>query len=141
MKPFSVLVQPGPLDPESAWGCLTANLAVPGFGSLMAGRAVGYVQSVLCALGLALTFSFGIRFAIWRFTGNHETVETQEDSLLLLQELWIHVRWALLGIAVFAVSWIWALFTSLHLLRKAKQEQPAGGHNIPPRISDRPGQT
>jgi len=41
------------------------------------------------------------------------------------------VRWAVLGIALFALGWLWALATSLSLLRAAKNEEPP---KAPPRL-------
>ena len=55
-----------PLDRQTAWGCFTANqFALPGLGSLAAGRRTGYTQMALALAGLALTGTFGIAFFVW----------------------------------------------------------------------------
>ena len=41
------------LSRQTAWGCFTTNLALPGFGSLVAGRISGYFQVALAMVGLA----------------------------------------------------------------------------------------
>lgn len=48
-------------------GVIINQFALPGFGSLMAKRAVGYFQAPLSVLGLMLTFTFGLRFVAWFF--------------------------------------------------------------------------
>ena len=51
-----------PLSRQTAWGCFTTNLAMPGFGSLVAGRISGYAQAALTIGGMVLTMVFGARF-------------------------------------------------------------------------------
>ena len=41
-----------PLSRQTAWGCLTTNLALPGAGSLVAGRVSGYPQLALGVGGM-----------------------------------------------------------------------------------------
>ena len=138
MKPSSTPTGRKPLDRQGAWSCLTTNLALPGFGSLMARRGVGYCQAALCVLGVVLTFTFGIRFVVWYFTNHARFSDEQADPLALLNELWINVRWAMLGMALFAFSWLWALATSLSLLRRAKAVEQTKQENVPPRLAKSP---
>ena len=123
---MKISLAPGPrraLSPQTAWGCLTTNLAVPGFGSLLAGRAIGYLQAVLGLLGLALTLGFGIRFFWWFFRNWSRIQDPAADPVAVLGELWQAVRWPLLGIGLFAVSWLWALGTSWTIVREARRAQ------------------
>src|SRR5690349_19241268 len=91
------LGSPDNLTRQTAWGCMTTNLSLPGFGSLLVGRKVGYPQVVLGLTGLTLTCLFGIRFILW-YIGNHAQMLENNDPLANLEQLWIHLRWALLGI-------------------------------------------
>jgi hypothetical protein len=45
------------------------------------------------------------------------------------------------GAALFGVAWLWALFTSLSLLRQAKENSPAWQGQVPPRIGPPIGKT
>ena len=120
-----------PLSPQTAWGCLTSNVAVPGLGSLVAGRISGYPQVALGLGGMALTLAFGLRFFVWFAANRSRLLDPGADPAALL-EMWLAVRWALLGIALFALGWLWALATSLALLAAAKRDQPP---NVPPRLN------
>ena len=44
-----------------------------------------------------------------------------------------YARFAVAGVSVFAVAWVWALFTSLNVMREAKRQESIP--EIPPRIS------
>src|SRR5258707_97358 len=106
-----------PLSRQTAWGCLTANLAFPGSGSLVAGRVSGYAQLALALSGLVITILFGVRFFYWYIVHWSQFNGRQADPVTSLIEMWLVVRWALLGIGIFLVGWLWALATGLDLLR------------------------
>jgi hypothetical protein len=119
------------LSRQTAWGCLTTNLALPGFGSLVAGRISGYPQAVLALGGMGLTLVFGVPFILW-FAANSARLHNPEaDPLAAMLEMWLAVRWAVLGIALFVLGWLWALATSLSLLAAAKKEELP---KAPPRL-------
>jgi len=121
MKISLALGKREPLNRQTAWGCLTANLALPGCGSLVAGRISGYGQLAFAAAGLMLTVTFGTRFIFWYLANWSQLQQPSDmDPFGTMSEIWLHVRWALAGIAVFSAGWLWALGTSLHLLRQAK---------------------
>jgi hypothetical protein len=121
-----------PLDRQTAWGCLTANLfGLPGLGSLAAGRRTGYGMMVLSLTGLAITSVFGIRFIIWFTSHSAEMNQSGDGGMSGFGELWAHLRWPLLGVAVFLAGWLWALASSLSILAQAKS---AGGKTSPPLI-------
>ncbi len=110
-----------PLSRQTAWGCLTANLALPGMGSLVAGRVSGYAQAALALAGMVLTMIFGVRFIVWYIANWSRLVGQQSDPLGTLGELWLELRWALAGFAIFAIGWLWALATSWGIVREAKE--------------------
>jgi len=117
-----------PLSRQTAWGCLTTNVALPGFGSLVAGRRCGYAQAALALGGEALTLVLGARFLLW-YAAN--LARLREDQAAALVEVWLAVRWALFGFVLFALGWLWSLATSLSIVRAAKK---AGPSNVPPRL-------
>jgi hypothetical protein len=113
---------------ENAWACCSTNLALPGFGSLMGGRRTGYLQAVLCLAGFFLTTVFGLKFVIWGIQHWSELHNPDGDPLETLLNLWRACRWALLGMGLFGLTWVWAQFTSLGIMntarRQAERNQP-----------------
>jgi hypothetical protein len=120
-----------PLSRQTAWGCFTTNLATPGFGSLLAGRVSGYPQAALYLLGFGLTLMFGARFALWYLANWSRLRGPEADPVESLGEILLAVRWPFLGFAIFAIAWLWALATSLQILRAAKKSDSP---RTPPRL-------
>ena len=120
----------GPLSRQMAWGCFTSNLALPGAGSLMAGRRVGYAQVALALVGFGLSLFFGGRVLTWLLA--HYRQYFQEPDRYL-GELWGPMKWALLGIGIFALAWVWAMVTSLLIVTQPPAPAPDPA-NVPPRI-------
>jgi hypothetical protein len=123
MKISLALGRPQALSRQTAWGCFSSNLALPGAGSLAAGRLSGYAQLALAVVGMILTVVFGLRFFAWYFANWSHLNETQ-DPLEAFGALWFACRWALLGIVVFGFGWLWGLATGLHLVQMAKKSEP-----------------
>ena len=121
-----------PLDRATAWGCLTSNLAMPGSGTLVAGRRSGYVQGLLALAGVGLTTVFGLRFIAWYFAHFARLQEDWVDPIAAAGAIWIAVRWAVLGMALFAVAWLWALASSLSFLHEARRAGPGPRPRTPP---------
>ena len=119
-----------PLSRQTAWGCLTTNLALPGFGSLAAGRVSGYPQAALALVGLTLSAVFATRFFTWYLAHGAE-LQNEIDPLASLSTLWAEVRWPLLGIGIFFLGWLWALVTSFMILSEAKAGER---RSVPPRL-------
>jgi hypothetical protein len=115
---------------------LTTNAALPGLGSLVAGRASGYSQLALTVAGLVLSMICGGRFFVWYLSNSARLRRPDSDPLESLLEVWLAVRWALLGLAIFAVAWLWSLATSLSNLRAARRAEHEGGK--PPRLQPPP---
>jgi hypothetical protein len=120
------------LDRQTAQACVATNLGLPGFGSLLAGRAVGYVQAALTLAGFGLTLLLGVKFIVWAVINWPRLYGPEADPLESLLSMWLNVRGALLGIALFVVSWLWALVTNFSILRSASRKQDAAK---PPKLN------
>jgi hypothetical protein len=115
------------LQRAEAWACLTANLALPGAGSLAAGRKVGYAQMALSFLGLAVSLVTGIPMIEWSLA-NWGRPSPADDPLAPLMDLWQHARWPLLGLGIFLTGFLWGAATGWALLASAPK------NDVPPRI-------
>ena len=120
------------LTRSEAWGCLTANLALPGAGSLAAGRAVGYGQMALAFLGEIITVVTTILMFKWALSRGGGSQTNMDDPLQIQYQLdlWRHMCWPLAGIAMVAVAFLWALTTSRALLASATKDA------VPPKIEN-----
>jgi hypothetical protein len=118
----------GPANRTEAWACLTANLALPGSGSLAAGKPIGYYQLALAAVGFILSVATGIHLLEWMLANWTRMNQSTGDPVENLSILWHEIRWPLAGLGIFAVSWLWAAITSLQIL-SAHPKNP-----VPPRI-------
>lgn len=114
------LVRDGKLGRQESQACLTANLGLPGAGSLMAGRWVGYGQLLVAVLGLGLTLVFGVKFLAWCVRNLDQLRAPDVDPSFVLTGIWRELRWVLAGFGLFGVAWCWALGTSLLVMRKAQ---------------------
>ncbi len=131
MKTSSAAANRLPLSRQTAWGYFTTNITLPGFGSLMAGRRSGYFQAALTICGVVLTLIFGVRFMHWALVNWSQLHSPDADPVETLLAMWLAVRWPLLGLALFFIAWLWALGTSLGLLRAAKAAEQA---KVPPKL-------
>jgi len=111
------------LSRQTARGCVGTNLALPGFGSLMAGRVVGYAQAALTIPGFVMTMVFGVKFMVWFLANSAEIYGADADPVEVWTELWQQLRWALLGMGLFAVAWLWAQTTNAAILRQASKTE------------------
>ena len=136
MKVSLALGDPRALSRQTAWGCLTTNLAMPGFGSLIAGRRVGYVQVTIYLISFIVTLILGTRFIYWALQNWAWLHGEQGDQIEALGAMWKHARWPLAAILGFVVSCLWALGTSLSILRSVSKapSDVQGGGRVPPRL-------
>ena len=111
------------LSLQTARGCAGTNLALPGFGSLMAGHVVGYGQAALTVAGFSLTMICGARFVFWCVANWSRLYGPEAEPLETLLSVWLNVRWALAGIGLFAMAWLWALVTNAAILREARKSE------------------
>lgn len=104
---------PPPLpDLAAARTCRWLNLLVlPGLGSWLAGRRiVGTFQALLALTGFALTGFWFMRFVA--DCANARPSPPEGGRYLLL---------GLAGVGVFLFGWLWALATSLQIVRAARK--------------------
>jgi hypothetical protein len=135
MKISLALGDPKALSRQTALGCLTTNLAMPGFGSLIAGRRVGYVQAAIYLASFVVTILLGTRFIYWALQNWAWVHGEQGDQLDAMAAMWKMARWPLIGILGFVVSWLWALATSLAIVRSVpKPRDPAPTGAVPPKL-------
>jgi hypothetical protein len=118
------------LNRKEAWACFSANLALPGSGSLAAGLAVGYFQLAVAFLADAICVVTAIPMLRWGMSGRLAVLQSPSgDPFEYLPELWLHVRGPLAGVGVLVVAILWATTTSRSILAKAPKE------GVPPRIT------
>ena len=117
------------LSRQTAWGCLTSNITLPGSGSLVAGRSSGYGQLLLALAGLLVSIIFGLRFILWQLANWSRFHGPDVDPFAVFPEVWLHIRLALLGLAIFFIGWFWALMTSLAILDASRRAERS---NVPP---------
>jgi hypothetical protein len=118
------------LSRETAWTCFTANLALPGSGSLAAGRRSGYLELFLALVGAVLTTIFGVRFLIWYLQHWRTLNGPDADPIETFRDIWLASRWALVGILFFLVAIGWSFLTSMQILRSARKPPRL----VPPRL-------
>jgi hypothetical protein len=116
------------LNRSEARGCLAANLAIPGAGSLAAGLAVGYAQLILTFVGFVVSILTGIPMIEWCLKNWASLTNPESDSLGLLVELWKHALWPLAGIGLYAIATLWAAVTGYRLVSQSPEEA------VPPKI-------
>jgi hypothetical protein len=120
MKPSSAAK---PLSRTKARNCVLINqLATPGLGSLMAGRwLVGTGQLLLAIAGFFMLIG-------WFFLVASNLYNLLVSDAPPKPAAWLGEAGAL----TFGASWLWALLTSLQILRSAKETEPRA---VPPRLS------
>ena len=103
---------PKRLDLASARACLVTNLAVlPGLGSLLAGRRVGFLQSLLGLTGIALSLFWFCAF-----------IKTWHESRRLPLDGGPCFVWGKWGVALWFFAGIWSIITSAKILREARED-------------------
>ena len=102
------------MDEARAWACLMTNLLVlPGLGSLLAGRRAGWPQAAVALVGFVLSTIWLAWFVVaWWRTGSFPLDGGP------------YLPMGLLGVFLFAVSWVWGLVTGLAVVGESRA--PAG---------------
>jgi hypothetical protein len=131
MKPFFPRLTPKPGSQSAARNAALVNqLATPGLGSLMAGRWIaGSGQLVLAVSGfvMVVVWFFAVMIQYYgQVTGNTEVRPVG----------WIGE----IGAILFVAAWLWALVTSVSLLRAAKADGPDNPQTVPPTLTNAPGE-
>jgi hypothetical protein len=117
------------LSPDRAWSCITMNLALPGTGTIRAGRPVSGYAQLLLGIGGALLV------CIWIVWNIFATVQAEiNEATVQGPGGWM---WEL-GAGMFVVSLLWTLVTCVDLYRKARADEKKAATNVPPRLTDLP---
>ena len=99
------------------------QLALPGLGTVMAGRKIGYLQLAFSMCGVVLTTTF----LIWCVPNLGDWIPTPEDEEVILAtwdkwKMWLLV--AGLGFTTFLIGWCMALFSSQSIVREQSEGKP-----------------
>ena len=89
---------------------LTNLLVLPGMGSVMGGRRIGYLQAALAISGMILSLMFAVSM-LREWWVLRELPELDQRGLVM----------GLGGITLFGLGWLWGLATGLNLLREAEK--------------------
>ena len=97
--------------------------ALPGLGTIMAGRAIGYVQAALMCLGFFLSAGFMMLY-LGSSVGslNRFMLTGVSEDPTVHYEPWFWMLW--LGLALSLFAWIWSIISSLTILRQAPPDAP-----------------
>ena len=116
-------VPPKILGQSKAIYCFVINqLATPGLGSIIAKRTiVGTGQLILALAGFFMLMG-------WMFKYFWGMAQTQIGESASQKPYGWMGKW---GLICFGASWVWALVTSISLLRQARSEL-AGQQQVPP---------
>jgi len=107
------------MDEARAWASLMTNLLVlPGLGSVLAGRRVGWIQAALALVGFALSAFWLVWFA---------AALVREGGFPLDGGPYLPL--GLAGVLLFAVSWIWGLVTGLGILGESRRTPSGRGRS------------
>jgi hypothetical protein len=111
-----------PLSRAKARNLFVINqFATPGLGSLMGGRRVAGIGQLLLALvGFVFVCLWFVKTTIHLYNQMIVGAPTPSSG-------WFGKAGAL----AFALAWLWALVTSIQMLRAAEPDEPAG---VPPRL-------
>jgi hypothetical protein len=102
-----VVAAPDAPDRPRALAALTANVMLPGSGTLLLGRRVGWLQALLSLAGMGLSLHWLTRVVtLW--------VRHGERPLLAPSELLV----GLTGPLLFAAGWAWSVLTAWRVLRR-----------------------
>ncbi len=124
--------QPKKTGSGRALSCFLVNqFATPGLGSIMGRRFLpGIGQLILSVTGFVLVL-------FWFFM----TLAQYYSQINSDAPVKSYAQFGEAGALVFAVAWVWALFTSFSLIRVTKAEEAAGLSGVPPRIPTPPPQS
>lgn len=108
-----------------AWLSVAINqLAFPGLGTILMKRRAGYLQAILMVAGFILATGFALWLIVCAIRYAMNPAWDEADFRAAYQPF----KWALFsGLALCAVAWVWALFSSIGILRRMSKEAAAPG--------------
>ncbi len=123
MKPSSPRRPTKPLSRSTARNFALINqLATPGLGSLLAGRRLaGAGQLLLAVAGFGLVLAWFVAVLLQVYNDIEGQPQTKSMA-------WLGAT----GAITFAAAWVWALFTSLSLVRETRDS--GNGSDSPPHL-------
>ncbi|MBI3416380.1 MAG: hypothetical protein HY043_13880 [Verrucomicrobia bacterium] len=118
------------LDRATAWACVLANqCALPGSGTLTAGRRIGFAQTALALVGFGpmillslrvLVAAYHFQQAADEFSSFGEIIDEVSLRLRHIPQTWGLYFWiGAPGLCLFALGWFWALTSSIAILAEA----------------------
>jgi hypothetical protein len=105
------------------------NMAMPGVGSMRAGRAFAGVCQLLLAVGGAALI------CVWIIKVSYGIVQEELDQPVPQNSGGWMWKW---GGVVFVASYVWTFISCVNLFRQAKAEERKNQEDIPPRLVDLP---
>lgn len=117
------------LSLDRAWSCVMMNFAMPGMGSMKAGRNFAGI----CQLGFALAGFFLV--CAWIVEWCYRIYQAQVGETISKNSIGWLWQW---GAAGFSVSLVWTFATCVSLVRQAKRDELKNRDNVPPKLSDLP---
>jgi len=104
--------------------CLGMNaFGLPGLGTIMAGRVIGYVQAALMCLGFFLSVGFMMVYLASSVGSlNRFMLTGVSEDPTVHYEPWLWVLWLGLGLSI--IAWTWSLISSLIILRQTPEAPP-----------------
>lgn len=113
-QPPPLTKPPARIDHIPAWvNALINLLALPGGGTILAGRRSGWAQAGLALLGFVLTCVWATHaVVIWVRTGD---IPCALDNYLLAGGV---------GALLFLIAWLWALTSSISIMRQKRTALP-----------------
>lgn len=115
-----------PPEPAQAWGMAAANVLLwPGLGTALARRKSGVVQMGLSGGGLILTV-VGMAGFYFRWMITTEFPGWRDRYVMSF----------VVGLGCFAIAWLWALGSSIQIIRSARAREASlsAGQRPPPQL-------
>ena len=97
------------------------QLAFPGLGTIMARRWTGYIQATIMVLGFCLFVGFMLVY--FADVSRFALGELSDEQFRAHYRSWLWTLWGGLGLTVLA--WLWALVSSIFILREASRNNRA----------------
>lgn len=122
MSPSSTGGSPPPPDPAKAWGLAAANVLLwPGLGTALARRWSGLLQMGLSGGGLVMALVGLIGF-YGRWINTTEFPGWRDRYILSF----------IVGMGLFTITWLWALVSSIQIIRAARRTHSGRTAASPP---------